>query len=150
VKPPCVICKHMLKIKNTHSHHKLRYAKTCCYPLDVLSLMESIYSSCLGYGLDEKIVVWFLSRETVCCLLKNVHSKSRAHPASYSMGSRSDSPDGKATRARSWPLTSKCRGYDWVELYLHSTHMPSRHGQGQLYPVKHNQFTQNRGVWFRQ
>jgi hypothetical protein len=42
------------------------------------------------------------------------------HPASYPMGTGGKFPGGKAAGAWSWPLTSKCRGQENVDLYIHS------------------------------
>jgi hypothetical protein len=50
----------------------------------------------------------------------------RYHPASYSVGT-----GDKAAEAWSRPLTYiYCRGYEWVELCLHSPYKPSWSGRG--------------------
>ena len=66
VKTPCITCKHMLNIKKKQTRHKIHYAETCYYALDVSSQTGSAFSYCLDYGLEDgKIVVRFLDGETV-------------------------------------------------------------------------------------
>jgi hypothetical protein len=40
----------------------------------------------------------------------------------------------KATGTPRWPVTSKRRGYEWVELHLYFSYTPSSRGQGQFEP----------------
>jgi hypothetical protein len=47
-----------------------------------------------------------LGREKRFLFLKNIQTGSGAHTASYSTGTRGSSPMGKASGARTWPLSS--------------------------------------------
>jgi hypothetical protein len=57
------------------------------------------------------IGVWFLAEVRDYSLLRNVQTGSGAHLASYTMGTVSCFPGGKAAGTWTWPLTSiKSRG----------------------------------------
>jgi hypothetical protein len=50
------------------------------------------------------------------------HHRTVAHPASYPMSTRGSFPGSKVAGVWNWPLTSVyCRGWECVELYLHSS-----------------------------
>jgi hypothetical protein len=58
-----------------------------------------------------------------------VQNGSEAPTASYPMGTGGFFPGGKAAGAWSWPLTStKWRGHECVDQYLHSSNTPSWRG----------------------
>jgi hypothetical protein len=59
-------------------------------------------------------------------LHSHVQTGSRAHPASYAVGTVGSFPGGKAAWAWSWPPTpSSAKVKECVELYLHSSNTPS-------------------------
>jgi hypothetical protein len=64
-------------------------------------------SIALGYGMDDRgSRVRFPAGAASFSLHHRVQNGSRAHPASYPMGTRGSFSGDKAAGARSWPLTS--------------------------------------------
>ena len=60
-------------------------------------------------------VARLLAREKQFSCLQNIHNHSRAHPASYSMGTAVSFPGGQAVVVQAWPLT--WQGLEWMQPY---------------------------------
>lgn len=89
----------------------------------------------LGCGIDSwGVVVWFPTWSKRFLWLHVTQAGSGALPASCLLRNGSSLPRGKSTRAWNWPFPSSvCQGWEWVELCLHSSSMPSWHEDVQLY-----------------
>jgi hypothetical protein len=72
-------------------------ANYLCFPL--LESWDSLVSIGTGYGLDDQGVGVRVPTGSRNFLLRSVHTGSKAHPASYPMGTRGPFPGGKATGA---------------------------------------------------
>jgi hypothetical protein len=84
----------------------------------------------LGYGLDDRgSRVRFPAGAANFSLHHRAQNDSRAHPASYPMGTRTISLGVKRPgREADHSPPSSAEVKEWVELYLHSPNMPSLHG----------------------
>jgi hypothetical protein len=102
-----------------------------------LALQPDRFKSCdssvdlgLGYGLDDRgSRVRFPAMAGNFSLHRRVQNGSRAHPASYPMGTRDSFPGDKAAgREADHSPPSSAEVKEWVELYVHSPNTPPWRG----------------------
>jgi hypothetical protein len=93
----------------------------------IAGVTQSVYW--LGHGQNDWGSVPGRGNDGIFSFRHWVQTDSGAHPTHNKIIIWGFYPRVKAAGAWNWLLTSiQCRGYEWVDLYLHSANKPSWHG----------------------